>query len=167
MLKRLLNLRLTFVSSSISYRLARVQGEEGLLLREGVGEVGEVAVRPHGQVAGVLGPEVDLVQSVGNVRAVGLHPEHDLGLDVDAGVGELVLLHGQDRDAAVLEVCQRGEGADLLVEELLPLPLLALEVEVHGVAEARDPDELVDHHVLPEGGGGLFAPALELETRVK
>ena len=69
---------------------------------------------------------------------------------MNAGVGELVLLHAEDGDPAIEELGQGGERAELLVERLLPLALLALEVQVGGVTEARDPDERIDHDILPQ-----------------
>ena len=65
-------------------------------------------------------------------------------------VRELVLLHAEDGDPAIEELGQGGEGAELLVERLLPLALLTLEVQVGGVTEARDPDKRIDHDILPQ-----------------
>ena len=65
-------------------------------------------------------------------------------------VREVVLLHAEDGHPAVEELGQGGEGAELLVERLLPLALLALEVQVVGVTEARDPDKRIDHDILSQ-----------------
>ena len=65
-------------------------------------------------------------------------------------VREFILLHAEDGDPAIEELRKGGEGAELLVERLLPLALLALEVQVIGVTEAGDPDKRIDHDILSQ-----------------
>ena len=70
--------------------------------------------------------------------------------NMDRCVRELILLHAEDSDSSVDELGQGGERAELLVKSLLPLCLLALEVQVVGVAEARYPDKRVDNDILSQ-----------------
>ena len=81
---------------------------------------------------------------------IDLSSKDNFCFDMNGCVCELVLLHAEDGDPAIEELWQGGEGAELLVERLLPLSLLALEVQVIGITEARNPDKRIDHDILSQ-----------------